>query len=258
MNSSNHRNWIWALATAATFVMSVATRSEALPIASFSGASGSLSASVTFEKSGTNLIVTLTNTSTGDPANSAAILTAVFFTVNGDPTLTPASALLGAGSTVIHVVTQPTGGVVGGEWAYKNGLSGAPGGADEGISSAGLSPLFGAVNFPGSDLDGNSSSVDGIGYGITTVNDAAGNDNGGIATLPLIQNQVVFTLSGLPVSDLGFGITNVSFQYGTALTEPNFPPVGTSTVIPEPTTLLLLGSGLFGMPLLRRRRAQRG
>src|SRR5262245_58688626 len=45
----------------------------------FSGSSGTLSAEVTFQTSGGNLIVTLTNTSTTDAMVPTDILTGVFF-----------------------------------------------------------------------------------------------------------------------------------------------------------------------------------
>ena len=50
------------------------------------------SASVLFEVNGSQLIVTLTNTSTEDVLAPDEVLTAVFFDIEGDPTLTRQSA----------------------------------------------------------------------------------------------------------------------------------------------------------------------
>jgi hypothetical protein len=65
-------------------------------------------------------------------------------------------------------------------------------------------------------------------------------------SIPLIQNAVVFTLSGLPEGfDPTASIQNISFQYGTALTDPNLPT-------PAPTSgVIALGGALL---LARRRR----
>jgi len=210
-----------------------------------------LSASATFEVSGDSLTVTLTNTSKGDVLVPSDVLTAVFFTVAGDPELKPVSAVLAGGSNVLFGSTDP-GGVVGGEWAYKNGLSGAPQGADEGISSSGLG-LFGPSNlFPGSDLD-NPTDPNGLNYGITSAGDNSATGNKMVTeSEPLIKNSVVFTLSGL--SGFRFEgplVTNVSFQYGTDLSGPNLP-------IPEPATMLLFGSGLLGLAAVGRKRFFKG
>jgi hypothetical protein len=228
----------------------------------FTGTSGSLSASADFSLSGGNLIVVLTNTATVAPTSPADVLTGVFFTAS-DSSLLAVSATLTPGSDIanngIAAGSDPT--VVGGEWAYDQGISG-PGGAAQGIASAGY---LGGTFFPGADLQA-PASLDGVEYGITSKNYVDLTGNGGLtgdgtpgtATSDpqhLIRNSVTFNLG--PYSG-PLNITKVSFQYGTALNEPNVPSTTTTdivtTAVPEPTTLALLGSGLLvAVRGLRRR-----
>lgn len=206
----------------------------------FNATDGLRAAQAEFEASGTNLIIRLANTAAADVQDPTEILTALFFDVSGSQlALTPASAVLG-GTSVVHFDSAPAGGVVGGEWAYLDGLTSAPHGADYGISSAGFG-IFGPANFPGSNLDG-ATAVNGLQYGITSQGDNVNSGNAAVTgQFPLIQYEVIFTLSGLP-DDFDLNrIGNVNFQYGTSLTEPN---------IPEPASLLLLA---LGGVLLRRR-----
>jgi hypothetical protein len=222
------------IVTAMLILLSATGQASALP----------LSAAASFSMVGGNLQVILTNTDPGDVLIPTQVLTALFFDVAGNPTLTPISAALG-GSTVFF--GPDGGGNVGGEWAYAASLSGAPGGAQQGISSAGFG-LFGGANFGGPNLD-NPAAVDGLNYGITSAGDNLGSGNAEVTgNVPLIQNHVTFLL-GVPDSFTVSDISNVHFQYGTALNE----------VVAEPGTLLLLGSALLitaGFGIRRRRSAR--
>jgi hypothetical protein len=208
--------------------------------------SGALAARARFEVQGGNLVITLSNTSTADVLVPADVLTGVYFNITG-PTvsLSRVSVVIAAGSSAINVGSQPAGGVVGGEFAYREGLLG-PRATAFGVSSSGLG-LFGPGDvFAGGNLAG-PADPDGLQYGITSFGDDAGTNNGGTST-PLIKNAVVVTLSGLPSGfDPEGRITDINFQYGTALNEPNL-------LVPTPGSLGLLGTGLIlGM---RRRRAR--
>ena len=97
------------------------------------------------------------------------------------------------------------------------------------------------------------NSIDGINFGIVS-SAGAYNPNGGLASDPLIQDSLVFVLSGatgLTVDD----VSNVSFQYGTSFDEPIIPPTGgPPAAIPVPAAVWLFGSGLLGLVGVARRR----
>jgi len=211
----------------------------------------------TFSMSGTNyLTVQLTNTATYDSFRPSDILTAIFFNLPGNPTLSRSVGLSGAylypGSDIKNA---PDVMVLGGEWAYKSGLS--VGGFSQGISSTGVS-LFGPGDrFPGSNLEG-PDSLNGVEYGITTLNDTSGNDNGGLSGSGQARNSVIFVLGGIAAGfDASSVINNVRFQYGTNLSEPYFGPGGCcrGTGVPGPSSLALVGSvGMLGALMYAGRR----
>lgn len=220
---------------------------------SFTGSAGNLAATVEFEQFGTQLLVRLTNTSTFDVLVPADLLSGVFFDVSGSvPGITRGTARVAAGSSVLVAGTGAAGAVgangnVGGEWAALSNLSGAPGNARIGISASGLN-LFG----PGDRFDTSQNlqgppSPDGMQYGIVSAGDVITTANGGLSGENVIKNSVVFTFNNLPLNFDFSRIRNVSFQYGTSLTDPNY----TGTLVPTPASIALFG--LAGLVARRRR-----
>ncbi len=198
-------------------------------------------AQVDFQVSGSQLVVTLTNISNSDVLVPIDVLTGVYWSMSGSGTLSRDSALLAPGSTVIYN-SQPAGGVVGGEWAYNQGLSFH--GATFGISSSGLGMFGPGDRFPGPDLQP-PTSPNGLEYGIVSAGDNSATGNGGVTgSGGLIKNSVIFTLGGFTNYSIN-SIANVGFQYGTNVSEPYIET-------PAPGSLAALG--LLGVASLRRRR----
>ncbi len=208
----------------------------------YSFTSGGLGASANFARSGSDLIVTLTNTGTADVMVPTDVLTAVYFDVAGNPALTRSSAMVPVTSEVYEIgsgaLVTPGDRVVGGEWAFL---------IANGISSTGLG-IFGPGDlFPGANLQG-PSSPDGVQFGIIPTADNLTTGNGGISGSWMIRNTAVFTLGGFNLEP-NTAISNVVFQYGTALDEPQY-----TGHTPEPSSFVLAAIGLIGLVVWKGRK----
>lgn len=220
----------------------------------YSGSSGDLSASAVFRVIGGNLLIRLSNTSTGDVTQPGEVLTGIFFNLHGDEQLSRISAFLPSDSRVLW---GPVGanGDVGGEWAYDGGLHGGPHDTRHGISSAGLGLFSPDDLFPGGNLSG-QSAIGGLDYGITSIGDDITSGNTPVTGAnPLIQYQVDFTLGGLP-SDFSLDdVGDVWFQYGTSLSEGGFQGRPRT---PEPGAMAFaIGAGAVGGGAWLRARRRR-
>lgn len=223
-------------------LLAAATSGEAM---SFTFSDATHAAFADFSVVGGNLQITLANTFAGNTAGLADVLTGVFF--SGANGLTPMSAVVPMGSTEwIQTAGTVLGSAlsVGGDWQYKSGLTGLPGGGTAGISSAGLG-IFG----PSGNFGSPSVKLGGAGYGLVSAG-YLGLAQGGLGNLtePVFEYSAIFTLSGLGAGFDPGNISNVYFQYGTALAQTSVPD-GASTAV-------LVGLALAACSMVGRKRAR--
>jgi hypothetical protein len=195
-------------------------------------------------------VLTVSLMNMGDTAGTgkdvaANTLTGLFFDLPDGITLTPLSAtansIVQAGTCDVGTCTGASVNV-GGEFAMATGaFTGHLG--NVGISSSGYIGTS-TGNFNGPNLD-DPDAPNGINFGIVAPSPLYSfNPNGGLDDDPLINGTVVFTLAISGGKLLESQITNVSFQYGTNLSEPQISGGSVGQVVPEPSTFMLLGSAL--------------
>ena len=251
---------LFGLITILTFAW-LAPRADAATTATFSNTASGLSASATFTISGNTLTILLTNTDTatggGAPQNSANVLSGLFFNLGA--TLSPGSATLPGGSSIIQTgncdVNNCVGKTdVGGEWSYASGGASWLAGTNQGISSSGyLNNNTSSGNFGSAATNYQSpAALDGIQFGIVPDGWVAGSGNGGLDNNALIEGSVQFVLTGvagLQASD----ISNVYFTYGTSANENTLRGTtsgaqsSSGSSVPEPALLSLIGLGAVGV-----------
>ncbi len=215
----------------------------------------SLGAEAQFDLNGSQLQVTLANSSTTAVKVPSDILTGLFWDIDTttSPDVQKHMAILTTGNVVVHCSTQPSGGNVGGEWAFRNDISLASCDLPQyGVSASGLGVFGPSDRFDTSANLSGPASVGGMDYGLISAGGISSSANKPVRTQPFIDHSLLLTFQVEPYTFTLDDIKNVRFQYGTALDEPS---VSGYAEAPEPGTFGILG--LAVAPLLARCRRRR-
>jgi hypothetical protein len=254
-----------------------------------SSASGeSRSAAVEFEVSGTNLIVTLQETTQSyvEMVQPDDVLTGVAFRLDGVDTTSLALIGADAGSSNVWLNTTPVTLNSSGDTTDPSDLTirgrpnpdtnlGPDGNLNTGLNGGWSAPLnfdaidgidgmlgndsrnmaLGTAGFSNGNPSGdgifrdNPSSVGGLNYGLVGPGFSPGSGNNPVDSNEVIQSSITFTLSNLPAGFLEENISEVWFQYGTDVGQTGFAGILVEPEVPEPRGILpLLAIGFLLIP----------
>ena len=229
--------------------LAVASNSSFGALTYIGSGAGGRAASVTFNEAGGDLVVTLSDTGTEPTTqwDSTYLLGAVFFNYTGPGTLsangTSSGAVLPNGDGIIGTLANGT--TIGSYWAYGSNLTGGPNGARQALTGVGYNldnlPANGNMGTKAQKVDG----ADGALLGWNNLNDA----NSSVTRHePLAYTTIEFTLigSGLPSSLVASDFSDVTFQYGTALSAPNFEG---NLAVSEPEPNYGIATGILAISL---------
>lgn len=248
----------WQMSLAGAFLLTVGSIGTARgDTVTFAGSSGHRSAAVTFTHTGTQLTISLQNTSNADALAPDDVLAGIFFGMADGSTnalsKSGGTARVGGGSSVYQLgdgpgypagfLQRPDIVDIGGEWAFKafSRVDYEYGLGSSGFNSPfefGVGDLFGGTNYSG------PKSPNGMQFGLLSAGDDLSTRNGGMiesAGEYFIKDSALFTLV-VPETFVLSDIDAVRFQYGTSLGQPSHPGV----IIPLPAAAWA-GLALFGV-----------
>lgn len=239
------------------FLIAVASSSVAKAGFIFSGngagpSGGTVSASVDFSISGSNLDIVLTNNTVGGTTQRGNLLTGLIFDI-ADPGVSLGNlsslSLNGTGLLFTNKTTGSSVGALSGSWTSH--MAGPPDGR-YGVATSGLDGLF-SVGTITRGTGGDDYAI--AAAGTFPAPPGSGTSNSfNHSAFPLVQDALHFVMPITHGILDDFDFTNVKFAFGTD----GYTIPGTNTPVPEPGSLAVWGGLIVvGAVMYRRHEAKR-